>query len=65
MNDLKIATQVKSKLAPDIGIPSVTNFSVDSTNGVATLAGQVDSGDTRTKVEEVEKKCSPRGSLCG
>jgi osmotically-inducible protein OsmY len=55
VDDLKIATQVKSKLASDIEISSVTNISVNSTNGVVTLAGQVDSEDIRSKAESVAK----------
>ena len=43
LNDLKITTEVKSKLASDIGLASVTDISVNSTNGVVTLSGQVDS----------------------
>ena len=49
VNDLEITTQVKSKLASDVGLSSVTNISVNSTNGVVTLAGQVDSDDAKTK----------------
>ena len=55
VDDLKIATQIKSKLASDIGVSSVTNISVNSTNGVVTLAGQVDSQDIKTKAEAVAK----------
>jgi hyperosmotically inducible periplasmic protein len=53
VNDLEITAQVKSKLASDIGISSVTNISVNSTNGVVTLSGQVDSSDVKTKAEGI------------
>lgn len=51
MNDLKIATEVKSKLASDVGLSSVTNISVNSTNRVVTLSGQVDSSEIQAKAE--------------
>jgi len=55
VNDLEIVAQVKSKLASEIGPTTVTNISVDSTNGVVTLAGQVDSSDLKAKAETVAK----------
>ena len=55
VDDLQITAQVKSKLASDLGISSVTNISVNSTNRVVTLSGQVDSPDLKTKAEEVAK----------
>jgi len=53
VNDLEITTQVKAKLASDVGASSVTNISVNSTNGVVTLSGQVDSTALRTKAVSV------------
>ena len=55
MNDFKIAAEVKSKLASNVGLSSVTNISVDSTNRVVTLSGQVDSPDIRQKAEAAAK----------
>jgi osmotically-inducible protein OsmY len=55
INDLEITTQLKSKLASDVGVSSVTNISVNSTNGVVTLSGQVDSAETRSKAEATAK----------
>ena len=55
VDDLQITAHVKSKLAADVGVSSVTNISVNSTNGVVTLSGQVDSADVRTKAEEAAK----------
>ena len=55
INDLEITTQLKSKLASDIGVSSVTNISVNSTNGVVTLSGQVDSNEIRSKAEATAK----------
>src|SRR5258708_40006879 len=55
VDDLQITAQVKTKLASDVGVSSVTNISVNSTNGVVTLSGQVNSGEVRTKAEEAAR----------
>ena len=55
VDDLQITAQVKAKLASDVGVESVTNISVNSTNGIVTLSGQVDSDAIRTKAESVAK----------
>jgi osmotically-inducible protein OsmY len=55
VDDLQITAQVKSKLASDVGLSTVPNVSVNSTNRVVTLAGQVDSATVKTKVETVAK----------
>jgi len=55
VDDLQITAQVKSKLATDTGVSSVTNVSVNSTNGVVTLSGQVDSTELKAKAEVVAK----------
>lgn len=49
VNDLEIATQVKSKLASDVGLSTLANIAVNSTNGVVTLSGQVNSADSKAK----------------
>jgi hyperosmotically inducible protein len=51
VNDAEITTQVKSKLASDVGLSTVTNISVNATNGVVTLSGQVDTADVKAKAE--------------
>ena len=58
VNDLQITTEIKAKLASDIGPSSVTNISVNSTNGVVTLSGQVDSTDVKTKAVAIAKAVS-------
>jgi hyperosmotically inducible periplasmic protein len=58
VDDLQITAQVKSKLASDVGVSSVTNISVNSTNGVVTLSGQVNSPDVKNKAEAVAKSVS-------
>lgn len=55
VDDLKITAQVKSKLASDVGASTVADVSVNSTNGIVTLSGQVDSADARTKAEAAAK----------
>ena len=55
VDDLKIAAEVKSKLASDVGLATVPNISVNSTNGVVTLAGQVDSAAEKAKVESLAR----------
>jgi len=55
VDDLQITTQVKSKLASDVGLSSISNISVNSTNGVVTLSGQVDSVETKSKAEAIAK----------
>jgi hyperosmotically inducible protein len=51
--DLEITAQVKSKLASDVGISTVPNISVNSTNGVVTLSGQVDTNNLKARVEAI------------
>lgn len=53
VNDAQITTQVKSKLASDVGADSLTNVDVNTTNGVVTLAGQVESASVKNRVETV------------
>jgi len=55
VDDLTITAQVKSKLISDIGVSSVTNISVNSTNGVVTLAGQVDSAEIKSKAVAIAR----------
>jgi len=52
-NDLKIAAQVKAKLASDIGVATIANISVNSTNAVVTLSGQVDSAAVKSRAVAV------------
>jgi osmotically-inducible protein OsmY len=53
--DAKIATQIKSKLASEVGASTITSVSVNVTNGVVTLAGPVHSGEESTKIESVAR----------
>jgi len=49
VKDAEILAAVKARLATDLGVQTITNVSVNVTNGVVTLSGQVDSAESRTK----------------
>ena len=49
--DAKIKTQIKSKLASDVGATTLTSTQVNVTNGVVTLAGPVHSADEKARAE--------------
>ena len=47
VSDTQITADVKAKLASNVGASSLTNIDVNTTNGVVTLAGQVQSEDVK------------------
>ena len=51
-----LTTKVKSALAADAGMKTVTSIDVDSKDGVVTLKGKVDSADLKKKAGEIAKK---------
>ena len=52
-----LTTKVKSALAADVGLKTVTGIDVDSdTGGIVTLKGKVDSADLKKRAEQVAKK---------
>ena len=53
VDDAAITTRVKAKLASDVSLSSVTNVNVNTTNGVVTLAGQVENEDIRRRAEQI------------
>lgn len=55
VNDMKIAAQIKSKLASQMGVSTVTNISVNSTNGVVTLSGQVNNAGDKSRAVEIAR----------
>src|SRR5215471_16458036 len=55
VDDLKITASVKTKLASDVGIKTVTNIDVSSVNGVVTLSGTVDSTGAKDTAESIAK----------
>ena len=53
VSDIQITTQVKAKLAADVSASSLTNIDVNTTNGVVTLAGQVETANVKANAETV------------
>jgi hyperosmotically inducible periplasmic protein len=51
-----LTTKVKTALANDAGMKTMTNIDVDSNNGVVTLKGKVDSADLKKKAGDIAKK---------
>jgi hyperosmotically inducible periplasmic protein len=51
-----LTTKVKSALAADVGMRTVTGIDVDSEDGVVTLKGKVTSADHKKRAEAVAKK---------
>jgi osmotically-inducible protein OsmY len=49
VKDAQITANVKSKLASELGALTVTNISVNATNGVVTLAGTVHDATEKSK----------------
>jgi osmotically-inducible protein OsmY len=52
-SDVQITTQVKAKLVSDVRASSLTNVDVNTTNGVVTLAGQVENEEVKHSAETV------------
>jgi osmotically-inducible protein OsmY len=55
VDDATIKSTVKAKLAADVRLSTLTNITVNSTNGVVTLAGQVRDESDRIAAEEVAR----------
>ena len=55
VKDVKIIANVKSKLAQDLQPATVTNISVNSTNGVVTLSGLAASDESKRRAEEIAR----------
>ena len=51
-----LTTKVKSALAKDSGMGTMTSIDVDSDKGVVTLKGKVDSAEAKKKAEQIAKK---------
>jgi hyperosmotically inducible periplasmic protein len=51
-----LTTKVKTALASDAGMSTMTSIDVDSDKGVVTLKGKVDSAEAKKKAEEIAKK---------
>jgi len=55
VDDATIKTSVKAKLAADVKLSTLTNIEVNSTNGIVTLAGQVDTADQKRMAADVTR----------
>ena len=55
VDDATIKAEVKTKLAKDVRLSTLTNVEVNSTNGVVTLAGQVANEADRLYAEQVAR----------
>ena len=53
VNDAEIMASVKAKLAEGIGATSVTNISVNVTNGVVSLSGTVHNAEEKSKAVSI------------
>ncbi len=53
--DARIAAQIKSRLASQVGATTLTSVEVNVTNGVATLAGPVHSAQESQQIEQVAR----------
>ena len=50
VEDVRITTEIKSKIAQDDMLSSLINVKVNTTNGIVTLAGQVESANVKERV---------------
>jgi len=55
VQDARIAAAIKAKLASDVNATTITNVSVNVTNGVVTLSGQVNTADNKRRAEEIAR----------
>ncbi len=55
LDDTAITANIKSKLAAE-RVQTLTNVEVNTTNGVVTLAGQVENEDIRRKAEQIARQ---------
>lgn len=53
--DVEITARLKTKLAEDLGPATVTNISVNATNGVVTLAGTVHNPSEESKAVSIAR----------
>jgi osmotically-inducible protein OsmY len=58
VDDAGIKARVKTALAKDVRLSTLTNIEVNSTNGVVTLAGQVPNSEDRRLAEQVAGRVS-------
>jgi hyperosmotically inducible periplasmic protein len=51
-----LTTKVKTALASDVGMRTMTSIDVDSNQGVVTLKGKVDTAEAKKKAEAIAKQ---------
>jgi osmotically-inducible protein OsmY len=61
--DSALTSKVHTALANDVGLKTLKSINVDSSNGVVTLKGRVDSEDTKRRAEDVAKRVSGVSSV--
>jgi osmotically-inducible protein OsmY len=55
VKDARIAAAIKAKLASDLSATTITNVSINVTNSVVTLSGQVNSAENKRRAEEIAR----------
>jgi hyperosmotically inducible protein len=55
VKDAEIAATLKGKLATDLNASTLTDVSINVTNGVVTLSGQVNSADKKRRAEQIAR----------
>jgi len=58
VRDAQITTEVKTKLAAEVQPSSLANIDVNTTSGIVTLAGAVESTEVKSKAEKVTSSVS-------
>lgn len=53
--DAAIEATIKTRLASEVGVSTITAVEINVTNGAVTLAGPVGSENDRTRIEEVAR----------
>jgi hyperosmotically inducible protein len=53
VKDAEIAASLKGKLVSDLNASTITDISVNVTNGVVTLSGQVKNPENKQKAEQI------------
>ena len=62
-HDATLTTKVKSALAADVGLRTLTGISVDSDGSTVTLKGSVDTDTNKRRAEQVARGVSGVGSV--
>ena len=55
VDDAAVTTEIKSKLASDVQLSTLTDVEINTTNGVVTMAGMVSNDDIKRRAEEIAK----------